>query len=299
MTARTEILLLSGGAFKGQVQIPVIRAILQEIGSLPSLIRGTSIGAENGAMTACGRLEEMAAVWGGLDDHHGIDGVKGFLTPALLRDRGIYSLSPMLREMQRRRLDAADLRCTFGAGTVIRETDEHVVLTWEQKNGPRNCFFGDGRAVPHQIDLPTGCCGSSAIAPIMEPFSVPFPGKVDKMATLSDGGHEHVGPPPPDLPPETMSVHAVFCAPLDTKAKTTCQVNSILEATIWAVEKAMHAPMFGDVALLEALAKAGARVRIYAPVEDVGGMLDASRVTLDRRLKIGERMALKPIFSAN
>ena len=61
-------LVLAGGGAKGAYQIGAYQA-LQEIGWMPDLITGTSVGCLNAALFVVGKVEEAAELWKSLDIH--------------------------------------------------------------------------------------------------------------------------------------------------------------------------------------------------------------------------------------
>lgn len=55
-------LILSGGGFKGAIQVGALKVILDKI--IPDVIIGTSIGAFNGAFVALGKpIEALENIW--------------------------------------------------------------------------------------------------------------------------------------------------------------------------------------------------------------------------------------------
>lgn len=61
-------LVLAGGGAKGSYQIGAYQA-LQELGWLPGVITGTSVGCLNAALFVMGKVDEAVELWRGLDIH--------------------------------------------------------------------------------------------------------------------------------------------------------------------------------------------------------------------------------------
>lgn len=280
-----RVLLLSGGAFKGAVQLAPIRRLLDEYGGLPDEIRGTSVGSINGVMAAQDRLDELTAIWDALDDPHALNGVKGFLKATPLDKDGFWSLDPMEDMLTEKGVIPSRLKTVFGCGIWLPETDAHTVLTWDA-TGP----------LRHGVPLRKGVKASAAIAGLFAGVPLEWKGK---QFIAADGGHEHVLPPAPAWVQPGDCVDAVFCHPVEPGIIThpRKEVDGRIERLILAADKGTHAASRGDFETLKALAKSGVKIRVYAPREDPGGMLDASKETIAFRKKLGERMAAAPIWS--
>jgi predicted acylesterase/phospholipase RssA len=281
-----HVLLLSGGAFKGAVQIASIRALLNEMGRLPDEIRGTSVGAVNGVMVAQNRIDELVEIWTALDDPNPINGVRGFLRATPLAKDGFWSLDPLREQLVEREVKTQKLRTRFGAGIWLPESDLHVVPTWTSQ-GPDN----------HRVELEDGVLASAAICGMFAGIPVTWNAA---RSIAGDGGHEHVCPPVPSWVKPGDRVDAIFCHPLEPGVimHTAKQVDGRIERLLLAADKGTHAPARGDFETLKALAASGVDVRVRAPRQDPGPMLDASRATIARRLHvIGEEMAREPIWT--
>lgn len=283
MTRRT--LLLSGGAFKGAVQLATIRMLREERG-MPDEVRGTSVGAVNGSMAASDRLDELDAIWDSLDDPHPLDGVRGFLRATPLGRGGFWSLDPLGKVLDERGVGHAGLRCPFGVGVWMPDLDQHAVIRWTSA-GP------DG----HRVPLRDGVMASAAIAGLFEGVRIDWEGR---SVLAADGGHEHVLPPPPDDLRAGDEVDAVFCHPVEPGIlrHAADEVDGRIERLLLAADKGTHAPSIGDFLVLQGLARLGVVVRVYAPRESPGAMLDASRATVAHRRDIGRRMAETPIWTS-
>ena len=278
-----HVILCSGGAFKGAVQLATLRKLLAS--GTPDVIEGTSIGATNGVMAATGKMDVCESIWRELDDPHPLDGIKGILQATPFGHSGFWNLTPMAKQLEDYDIDTDELLCRFGCGIWLPENDEHILPTWT-KAGP------DG----HSIPLHDGVLASAAIAGLFAAQPICWRGK---WSLAADGGHEHVLPPPPSNVKAGDTIDAICCHPIEpgvlTRASKT--VDGRVERLIAAADKGMHAPLRGDVATLQALSRLGIKVRIYAPRRDPGGMLDASKETIAYRLDdLGVEMAQKPVW---
>lgn len=268
-----KVLALSGGAFRGAFQVPIVDALAKDIKY--DCIVGVSVGSINGVLAAQENLKLMWKFWRSIDDPDPLNGIKGFLKPALQKFRGVYSLDPLYR-LVRRHVAPDKLKIPFGAGVVIRETGEY-----------RNFYFNGDEP---KATLHTAIMGSSAIAGLMEPY----PAIVgDKRVLLSDGGHKHVLPLVPD---RVTELDAVFVIPLKAEERQTEDVDSLIQAFMWAAEMQMHAQALADFERLKMLAKQGVKVRVFFPQEPLGGMLAASALDIEKRIRAGQAALRDPLI---
>lgn len=281
-------LLLSGGGWHGAVQKPVIES-LQSDSVHHNLIFGVSVGSVNGAALACDVFNSVAVpLWENLDDRHILDGIKGFLSPAILRGKGLFSLCP-LEKLISSKIKTGMLKTTFGAGHVIRETGEYKTsLFWPTSVRPRLSMTG-----LQQMNFTDAIIASAAVAGVMEPV------ELGGSQTLCDGGHVHVLPRIPDeMLPTVSSIDAVFCKPISHwKNLPTSKVDNVVDAAVWAIEMQMESTRLADYEWL-LLVKArfpNIKIRVFAPLSVHGGMLDAKRSDILARYKLGEYAASHPI----
>jgi len=282
-----RVLCLSGGGFLGAVQVPVVERLLAE--GAYDLVLGVSVGAINGVAVAADLVNngKLRAIWDEVDDPDAFDGVKGFLKPALFKNRGLFSLDP-LRDRLNAELGTGPLKIPFGCGAVKREDGLYHEFRFQAPNR-----VADG------VELVDAIVGSSAIAALMEPAVVQMNGL---KTTLSDGGHVHVLPPPPaDTASQVWDVDAVFCQVAHIPSfKATSQVDRLGEALVWAADTALALAHRLD---FEAIRKRGSssngRVRIYAPPIHTGSMLKTDKATIELRLRIGDWMASHPVFDSH
>lgn len=271
-------LQLSGGGWKGALQLPVIDHLLSLMGRLPDQVRGTSVGSINGVMVASQRVGELREIWNDIDDDSIVNGIKDFIRPTPLGKGGFFDFDPLRKQMSDRDIRIEGLKTRFGCGIWLPESNSHIVPTWTAK-GP------DG----HGISLADGIVSSSAVCGIFEGAEILWKGG---RFVGADGGHEHVCPPAPPGVVEGDIVDAIFCYPIESGIMTRSpkQVDGRIERLLWAADKAQHAPTRGDFATLQMMARIGIKVRVWAPREGTGGMLDASKQDIQRRFEIGERM---------
>ena len=132
-----EAVVLSGGGSLGAVQIGAMRALL-EAGVQPDLFVGCSVGALNAAALACdptlARVDELEAIWRGLDRKDVFGGNRRLLATHLVRgDDHLYE-PDALRALVRRVVPLDDL-----AETAV---PCHVVTTDLQSG--RACWWSSG-----------------------------------------------------------------------------------------------------------------------------------------------------------
>ena len=77
-------LVLAGGGAKGSYQVGVYQALM-ELGWLPDVITGASVGSLNAALFVMGKVNEAADLWRSLDNHGVLELPEG-KTPEELRD---------------------------------------------------------------------------------------------------------------------------------------------------------------------------------------------------------------------
>ena len=76
-------LVLAGGGAKGSYQVGVYQALM-ELGWLPDVITGASVGSLNAALFVMGKVNEAADLWRSLDNHGVLELPEG-KTPEELR----------------------------------------------------------------------------------------------------------------------------------------------------------------------------------------------------------------------
>lgn len=266
-----KVLLASGGAFKGAYQVPILKA-LWERGNYDAVL-GTSVGSINLAMIAQDKAQVLENIWSDLNTEDPWFGVPNFLKPLWLktvlpwgkRPEGLFSLDPV-RDLLRRHVDPQSFRCIYGCGVVRRDHGEHVTIV----------HGGENTKTLHDHIL-----ASSAMCGIMEPV-------YRDGEALVDGGHRHVLPVIPEAwLRHVKEVDAVFCQVLRDDALPDPKTNAIGNL-LWSIEMALQNTALEDFEDLKELADKGMKVRVWSPKESLGGMLDASSDTIERRIRIGK-----------
>jgi len=263
-------LLLSGGGFKGAFQLPILEHLMSK--HEYDVILGVSVGSINGVLAAQHQLSTLRHIWERMDDPDPIDGIRGFLSVAVQRWKGLYSLNPLRRQLERT-VDPSKFIVKYGCGYVVRQTGEY-----------RQPVFGehDSPAV-----IISSIIASSAVAGIMEPEMV-------GSELRSDGGHLHPIPLPPD-DKDITDIDVVSCHPLEHHYSTG-EVNGLFDALDWAFEIQMASQSRADIEALSQLAESeGKSITVYAPSKPLGGMLQASRKVIQARMAAGLEAVKHPI----
>ena len=119
----SRALLLSGGAFRGAVQVPVIEELCSR--NYYDAIYGVSVGSINGAMAAQDELDKLREIW------DTVDGVGSFLRPKWYWPfKGYYDMTPLRTKLEKYlSLDRVKIR--YRAGVVSGTTGEYFNLKAE------------------------------------------------------------------------------------------------------------------------------------------------------------------------
>jgi len=134
-----EAVVLSGGGSLGAVQVGALRALL-EAGVTPDLFVGCSVGALNAAALACDpslkRLDELEAIWRGLDRKDVFGGNRRLLATHLVRgDDHLYE-PDALRALVRRTVPVNDLSETAVPCHVVTTDLETGKSCWWSSGDP-------------------------------------------------------------------------------------------------------------------------------------------------------------------
>jgi predicted acylesterase/phospholipase RssA len=263
----SRALVLSGGGFRGAVQVPVIDHLcnLHQYDA----IYGTSVGALNGVMAAMGKLDELWDLW------NGVDGIGGFLKICLLPIKGLYSMKPMRKKIEQH-VRLKDLQCEFHAGLVSLNDGEYYNMCSSEMK--RNKELWDAIQ------------GSSCIVPMMIPISMQISGEEHVVA---DGGFRNIIPVPKKH--EFDHVDVVSCTPLERITKRIEYSPFIFNNAgrgIEIMEDEIFDRDYKDI--LSSLSKEG-QVVIYAPQEDPGRSFKASRSDIKRRYELGREALKHPV----
>ena len=269
-----RVLCLSGGGFKGAFQVPVVEYLMAR--NEYDLILGVSVGAINGVCAAQGDLEVMREFWEDIDCSNPVFGVRGYLSLAVYKNNGWFSLKPVKKKLEKY-VSLDKLKIPFGAGVVIRETREYMnLMSADMKSDTR---------------LTKAILGSAAIASLMEPMYMRI-GDDRDLRLVCDGGHRHVLPVPPD---GADHVDAVFCSPIVPDQHTRKEVDNFLEAILWLIDVMMDNITLTDFDALQVLPAMGTSVDVYAPRSSYGSLLKCDRETLQMRMKEGQYATRHPL----
>jgi len=261
-------LLLGGGTALGAFQVPIVERLVADHG-WPSAIAGVSVGAVNASLLCEGRLEDLRATW------EEIDGAGWFQRPNLDLWNGLFSLRPLRRKMERAeaaRKIAIDTHVgIFDLGSQVYRSIDLADLAPEQR-----------------IDA---VIASSTQPGIHERAS--FEGR-----WCVDGGVAHVLPLLPGWQ-KFEAIRAISCSPIGKARRTPRAQKDVAQATEQAgiaFEHFVSAIVASDVRRLRRWSRR-VPVSLYAPSswEEIGDPFDASRETIEARLRAGARGARSPV----
>lgn len=270
-------LSISGGAFLGEYGRVVGTHIWKNY--RVGCVTGTSVGALDGIMIAMDKTDELAAIWGRVNQWgHPMLGVPGFMSPAWLarplmgekRD-GFFSLKPLRKQIEKH-VDPADLRVPMVINYVNRTTGEHVIETIDVDT-----------AKGYAWDLVQASCAQSGVM-----HSVDIGGD-----ECVDGGNEDVICPVPDRFMEYAEVvHSVYhqFKPWDEHAGDhDDEIDGPLAGISWGIAKLMrNTVVSGFEELKRRTAHYGAEHWIWHPAMPLGDSLRARRSDIEKRGRIAE-----------
>ncbi len=263
-----RVLILSGGAFRGAVQLPVIKYLLEKYEY--DMIYGTSVGSVNGVLAAQGEFELLKEIW---------DNVSGKQDMLKLMwywpFRGLYSLAPM-RALLEKHVSLDKIKIPFAAGVVSYTDGEYYNL--------------DTRKMTEDKQLWDAVQASSCMAGIMVPEYMEINGETHLGV---DGGFRNIFPVPDEASEYCFDV--VSCTPLDRMAmKESKDSRWILDLLVKAIEIFEDEIFDKDLAELKSKAGEGC-VTVYAPQSYPGSALDGSPEAIRRRYELGEEAILHPV----
>lgn len=262
---KERALLLSGGAFRGAVQIPVIERLFEEFEY--DAVYGVSVGSINGVMFSQHELYELRKFW---DD---INGVGGFLKLKWYWPfNGLYSMRPLRKKLEAN-VDLGKIKTPFAAGIVSGTTGEYLnISTLEMTKNEQ---------------LWDAIQSSSCIAGVMTPGTFIY----DNVEHIGfDGGYRSIIP----IPHEDFKIlDVVTCTPLDRmKMKVEFQKRDILSLATRGIE--IFEDEVFDKNLLTLQNSKAEKITVYSPQEYPGAALDASSEMIRFRYKLGEEAYYKP-----
>jgi hypothetical protein len=266
------------------------------LGSLVT-VGGSSIGANNAAFFACGKLAELRAVYTALqqkDDRMPWDGISGITKLAILdpkNDGGVFSEAP-LRKLWEQHLDLANVvvPTMFGATDAATETHENL---W---------VYPGGRQVEGQIcakntgeffdfaQASTAIFGVFALAPKI------------RGRRFGDGGHRQAIP---DLPSDLGKgdrVHILLCNPIPPGTPISKHVPSNPDPDGWCDGLGLTLKMLEDAIISRDIARwigiarvTGAEILVHAPPRSTGSLLKSDAALMADRDAQGLEAWIHPV----
>lgn len=263
-----KILILSGGASRGAIQLPILERLdLSEYDH----IYGTSVGSLNGLMAAQHDLKTLREIWGE------IDGVSSFMVFKWWWPfNGIYSLRP-LRDLIELHTSLDKIKTTFTAGVISLNDGDYYGLCTRDMSDDR--------------ELHDAVQASSTIVGVMEPKNIMIRG-VEHLA--ADGGFRNIIPSPISPREEITEAHILLCTPVK-RVRTTAKVNGITQHIMRGIEIMEDEILNRDLYEIS-LALPNARLKVYAPLRDPLPSFKADKDTIRYRYKIGVEAWENPII---
>ena len=268
----SRALVLSGGAFRGAVQVPIIEHLKKK--HEYDAVYGVSVGAINGIMFAQNDMDELREIW------ETVDGLSGFLANRFYWPfKGAYSLKPIRKKMEKY-TSLSRIEVPFYAGVVSFTDGEYYNLGSDSMKTDK--------------ELWETIQASSCMAGIMIPEEIMINGEPHLGC---DGGFRNIIPVPNDVMYDHIDV--VTCTPIDRmKMKNTkFDKRNVLSVLIRAIE--IFEDEIFDKDIIEILERTNSEISIYSPAEYPGDSFDASRETIEMRYKLGEEAILNPLILAN
>ena len=254
----SRVLLLSGGAFRGAVQMPVIDELMAR--HHYDAVYGVSVGALNGILFAQDQLKLGWRLW------RGINGVSSFLKMSIWPFNGLYSMKPMRRTLERyARLDK--IKTPFTAGVVSLTNKQYYNLCTTD--------------MVRDKQLWDAVESSASIAGIMKSPDIRIDGQMHKGA---DGGFRNIVPIPDG---KWDHIDVVPCTPLDRGNMAKLRQWNTLSLFARGVEVLEDEVFDKDYLQVGARLNPGGIMTIYAPRTDTGAPFEASREMINRRFEIG------------
>jgi predicted acylesterase/phospholipase RssA len=264
-----RVLILSGGAFRGAVQLPVIQHLIRQHDY--DMIFGTSVGSINGVLTAQGDFELLKEIWDNVHNR------KQMLKPMWYWPfNGLYSLAPM-RELLEEHVSLDKLKIPYAAGVVSFTSGEYYNLRSEDMKEDR--------------ELWDAIQASSCMAGIMVPEYIEIEGERHLGV---DGGFRNIFPVPDEV--EEFCFDVVSCTPIDRMTmKESKDSRGILSLIVKSLEVFQDEIFDKDLAELKRKSKKGS-ITVYAPLKYPGSSLDASPETIRYRYELGREALKNPVI---
>lgn len=262
---KKKALLLSGGAFRGAVQIPIIKHLINK--NSYDAIYGVSVGAINGSMIAQDDFNELQKIWSSINSIHDLLYLKWYWPI-----KGLYSMQPLKSKLEEH-ISLKKNKIPFYSGIVSGTTGDYF-------NVCTNSLYKDK-------DLINVIIASSCIAGIMIPQKFKYNGKEHYGF---DGGFRNIIPKVDDIYDE---IDVVICSPLNRmKTKKELYNNNIVNVAIRGIEIFQDEILNKDVMLLNNLNSS--KITLYYPQHSVGGSFYINNDIVKYRYKLGEEAIKNP-----
>ena len=250
-----RVLVLSGGAFRGAVQLPVIKHLTQQ--HQYDYVYGVSVGAINAAMVAQNKLAELQTMW------ESINSIGGFLKLKWYWPfEGAYNMAPLRRKIENL-VSLRNIETPLGIGVISLTDNKYYHLN-------TSTMFSNKQ-------LWDAIHASSAIRGLMVTPTLQINGTRHRGA---DGGFRNNLPVPPSM--GFTDIDVVACVPFDDKVPALGPdiINGRIRAVDIAALKYMHP---------------NARITLYNPAVDLGPSFLANKKTIKWRMHQGDLMIKNPI----
>lgn len=261
-------LLHSGGNARGAVAVPVLAELNPHDYDYAV---GVSVGAINLPEWSAQHVNRLR------QEYESVDGLGYYLQKNWPWNwhKGFTNLNPLRYRMDRFGTKPEDQICPvyFGVydyqGDIYRTMTSYVRSEW--------------------LDMR---CASASIPVVME--GKQLASYQNRFHTCFDGGMRHVIPDLPDWM-EYDAIDVILCSPLErSNYKDASELNTIWEIASRTIDIWIDTTVVADIARLRMYAKAGKKVRVFAP-KWAGPSFDAKNETMLRRLEEGEKMKLMPV----
>ena len=266
----SRALVLSGGAFRGALQVPVMEYLKENYKY--DAVYGVSVGSINGAMFAQDDLRTLRRIW------DSVNGLDEFLASRWYWPwYGLYSMKPLRRKLKEH-VSLSKMNIPFEAGVVSFTDGEYRNLSTENMKS--------------DVELWNAIQSSSCIAGIMIPSYIQMEGK---QHIGVDGGFRKSIPIPKGVSYDYLDV--VTCTQINkVKSKIDFKNMDVVSLLVRAVEILEDEIFYKDVF---DLVETDAEVRIFSPNQNPGNLLDASKEMIEYRYELGQESILNPLILSN
>lgn len=272
-----------GGGWLGRFSLPIWIHLMRELQAEADdgvlHLGGCSVSALHATLASQGELDKAEDLWAGINDGFALDGIKGFTRLSL--KQGIWSMKPLQKKIAQLAHNRGPIPCRVGV--VLREPFRHHSLA--------NTDARNAKQWQEWV------AASAAIAFVFRPVPIKIGGKT---YSGRDGGHLFSVPWIPYRLRAGDTVHMLLHNPLDANVSDVPKLGSNkllgeLKWTTWAHTKTGH---WEALRRAERLAAEGVHVKLWAPPEPLGEMLDGDKATLDHRDRLGRDVVKRGPVSA-